>query len=538
MLRVYLAVAHCATVRPMGASASRWRTLLELDLDGEIHGFVHALGAGTAPFRVAAASTWNAIVPGFRGVAEVRSIPGRAASLFGGGGDGGTAEITIPRRTLDLWAMRTRVALQRSRGRILWWEEGGTYADAIEVHRGLIRSPTFDRGPDGDGSCSFSLAPAIREIDARFPPALVGDEGRFPNAVDRAKTQAVPVIYGTVKGLPLYRIAATGPGPVIHLLIAGHPITSTDLNGLLAYTDGALLLAGPRPVLTAIDGIGGVYSYVDVTAGEYLADANIHVTEVTGWVGPTGVAIDRLGDVLIHAWRQYSGEPLDGFDEFRAEFARPRLNRYRVGAAFNAAESQGTLIRALESRFAPQFPVVFSFVGGKLGWDAVDLPSEAEALGSPLRTLTYGVDASGRSGLGETSADEVRDDLRLEYGLDGFDGGSLSSTQANPTNSEMARQARSLWGQGPRVDLSSPDIPDSNSAYALITDHARRLSEVRTRVSYSGLDASWYGLPLLGVVHVTDADLGWTSVPCLIEVLQPRADGRMDVALITYRSGS
>lgn len=517
---------------PPNTRPGRIRTLVELDLDGEIHGFAHAEGGEAGPLQIEADQTSTTGRPRrFGAGVEIQGLPVRATSLLGGSGGRADATIVVNRSALDLVRARSQVQIQRCRGRILWWQEGTALEDAYEIHRGLLRSPKMVAHPDGAGQVTVQIAPAVREMDARFPPAAIGDDGRFPAAPERSLSQVVPVIYGDVRGIPLYAVSDVTADPV-RLLLAGHPIVSTDLNGLLRYTDGTALAAGARPVLQAVDDLGGIYSYVEISLAEYGVDANVHVSDLTGWPSPAGGALDRLGDVLVHAWRTYAGEPGEALDEGRVEHARPSLNRFRIGAVFNAASSRGTLIRALESRFGPQFPVSFGFSGGRLGWDSLVLPSEAEAV-RPVRTLYYGVHAPQRGAIEETSADDVRDDLRLAFQVDGYHG-MQGDLRVDPSNNEFAAEARSLWGIGPRVDLSAPDVPDAGTAYLLATDMVRKLSRVRIRVGYRGLTPDWNQIPLMSVVHVVDQDVGWSHEPFLVESVAPRLDGRVDLGLVSF----
>ena len=45
---------------------------------------------------------------------------------------------------------------------------------------------------------------------------------------------------------------------------------------------------------------------------------------------------------------------------------------------------------------------------------------------------------------------------------------------------------------------------------------------VRVRVEYHGLPDRFFVLPLGAVIAVTDAELGWSEEPCLLEALEPR----------------
>ena len=513
------------------------RILLELDLDGEIHGFVHAPGGLPGPFTVLDdEGNIREFGPGM----IVTSLPGRSSTVFGGGGSGGSASIVLQRSALDLWAIRQQTPLQRASGRLLWLEEGQTLGEAREIHRGALRGNTSVLSGSG-GSFSFSLAPPEREADIDFPPAGIADVAnniaRFPTAPTRGLSQVVPVVYGEVLGLPLFPVTAEIAAPgLIRMIIAGHPIVDAGAGLTLRFSDGTALAGNPHPVVQATDGLGGTYSYVNVTgtgAGDYGTNANIHAETVTGWAGAGGAQIDRLGDVLIHAWLTYGRERFDAIDRERAYYAKPKLNRYRVGSQFNQGVQGGTLLQALSSRYGSQFPVSFGYTGGRLGWDATTIPTDKEAA-NPVRVIIYGRNAFQRSEITETSADQIRHDFRLAYGIGGLERGNLSQVNADHTNSGGARRALSRYGQGPKTRLSASDVPDAGTAHLLLTDQVRRLSRVRTRVAYMGLDPDWLFLPLLSIVHVTDRDTGWSAEPFMIESLQPRLDGRVDVGLISH----
>ena len=438
--------------------------------------------------------------------------------------------MTVRLDVADLWSVRDSVPIQRIRVRIYWWPDGEVLRQSHDVMYGVVRDPRWNIADETDGTVSFTVVAERQFSDVPFPPSAIGDEGRFVNAPPEALPHAVPVVYGAVRGLPRFAVSSIAADP-IRLIVAGHRIVSTTVQ---IARDGAAVGA-PAAVSATIDALGNPYSYVDIAQASYAAGSNLYAEEVTGWVAPDGSAIDGLGDVLEHLFRTYAGDDWFSLDRPRIKAALPWLNRVRVGFFANDRLYDGTVIRLIETRFMGQFPLTAGFTGGRYGWDSLVLPEDDTDEVQPVASLTYAHDAHTRVGPHETSADDVMTEFDLAYQADGFQAGPIASLHADATNSGGCRRAASRWGEAPLVRMDAQDCPDVGAAYMLLTDQIRKLTVVRDRVEYHGVDAMLYELPPLAVIEVTDSDLGWSARPFLLEAVAPRMDGYCDVVLVSLR---
>jgi len=512
--------------------ARRTFVLLEIDLGGDVRRYIDR-GAAVVTVTSRLGVTYH-----YETGAVITALPNRAADIFGGSASNAGASVTLYGDSiLDLWEVSDRAPAQTVTGRLYWWREGDAYEDRREIHRGAIRQPTFEFHPGGLHRVSFSLEPPQRRGDIAFPPNTIGDAGRFPTSAENARTQPCPVIYGQAKGVPLYACTNVPPPPApavspVRMMIAGHQVVAQSV----AVRRSAGSLVANLAVSTAIDGLGGVYSYVTVPAATYNAEQNLHVTSVLGKPDPKAPTspIDGLGDVLLDVWHSYSREDFFDLDRSRVYAAGPRLNRYKIGVAFNERVETGTLFDAMSSRFADAFPVVFNYTGGRLGWDATYLPDD-DAATDPVWTLVYDQDAMDRGPVTETSVDEVRHAFLMQFGYDGFEQGETQPVTLDETNFGLARAALTRYGKAPLFRLRAPDVQDSGAAYVLLTDRARARTSVRRRVVYTGLQWEWNDYPLMSVGLVTDPDIGWDVEPFLIESIQPRLDGFVDVGVVSLR---
>lgn len=458
---------------------------------------------------------------GFTPGGELDALPIRSAPVVGSPPGDQSLRGAISVEVSDLWAKRFAAPVQLATCRVYWWPEGELLRPEHEVYRGVLRDPQWQL--QGTGRLGFSLVTDRRADDVAFPPSLVSDAGRFPSAPDDSKGYAVPVVYGRCSGLPLLAVSSEAGDPV-RLLVAGHVVYSPAIQPKRQGAD-----AGPAlNVLQGVDGLGSAYSYVEMAQADYAGGSDVYAEEVEGQeVG--GRPVTQLGDVLEHLVRTY-GPAYHELDRARVEGARRMLNRISVGFFVNDRQGS-TLLSFIQNRLAGQLPFVVSSAGGRLGWDSLLFPRGDDPFA--VDHLVYGQNSYDRVGPTETSADDVLSDIELTYGFDGYQVADLLSLRFSPETSLDARRASSRWGRSPILSESAPDISEAGAAYLLLTDKAARLTRVRWRVEYQGVDGSWYFYPLQSVVLVTDADLGWVEEPCVVEVVEARKDGLCDVVLVT-----
>lgn len=513
------------------------RIFITLDADGERRGFI----VDNAPTFATVYGDTNAT--GFGPGLEVSTLPVRAASLMGeGAADAGSLSATLALDAFDLWALRDRVPAQKV-GVRAWLAPVGPEGYPVdsaggewplrpeyEIFRGVIRSPTWDLQAR---TVSFTAAPDLRQLDTQFPPCAIDTE-RFNDAPSDSTTNAVPVVYGAVNGMALYAVSDI-TDPTIRLLVAGHPLTSSTVDVMRDLDGIPTVIVNNAAVLYDIDDLGGTYAYVEIPKADYEAGTSLYTGALSGWRAPDGTAIELLGDVLLHLWHTYGAERFFDIDRERCYAARAILNRYAVGAVFNAQETGSGLLRVLQGRFEGQFPVAFGIVGGRIGWDATRIPTDAEIPGLTIGTLTYGLDAHDRDGPREGDAGAVVTRLQLHRQLQGNLGGPAAVTTADRTSMGALRGAVSRWGESPMQRLDCPDVPSADAAWSVLTDMALATGEVRDTVTYLGLDGSWHDAPLFWVVLVTDYECGWEAEPMLITAVAPGLDGRCAVSLLRVR---
>lgn len=467
--------------------------------------------------------------PRFFGPGLIRaSVPARSADFMTAQTSAdGTASATIATESFDAWGLlRQGVRLQRIMVRWWWWREGQTLAEAVLVWRGQLSDPDI-----GETTFSFKAKTGTREQDAPLPPGVIGDEGRFPDAPDSARAQAMPVIYGIVRNLPIYRISpdpgASPPAAAtnVDFLVCGHVAVQTAT----VVTDGQDMATPITGFFYGVDGRGQQYTYVTrPNTTPNWSTGSFHVTVAQGHVGPGGEVIQKLGDVLLHIVTTYGRERFLELDRDRIFAARSRLNRFTVGVIFNQPNS-GSVISLLRSRFEGRFPVSFSFVGGRFGWDYAGVPEP----GPPVAEIVWKQNAHSRGNLVPVDASTLRSRFEIAYGVDPFAGGNTLSISRDETSSGPCKRAHLKWGISTEQRLEVPDAANEATARLLAEDQIRRLTLRRVRTSYTCSEPDWINLPLFSRVHVTDPDRGWDGEPCLIEGITPRRPGVVDIALIT-----
>lgn len=492
--------------------------LVLLDVAGDIHG----LSTDGNAYEV---TTWDDRVLGFVPLAEVTELPTRSAPVFGTSYAGSSGiGITITGIAEDLYSRRRQNPIQLAQATIYWWEPGTVLKPQDELYAGVLREPVFDLVEDG-GVLTAQIVPLDTSHVAIFPPTVIGDDGRFPNAPTTGKSSAVPVIFGTVRGVPFYSISLEATDPQ-RLVLAGHDLVSTTVD--IAHDNDQVLVN--KPVLYARDGRGDIYAYVELAKAAFDAYPNVYALEVQGFPGPNGRPLAALGDVLEHLMRTYGQGLWYQLDRKRVEAARVHLNRIEVGFFVN--EAGVPINQFVEGRFAGQFPIAFGIVGGRYGWDSLLFPLDRNR--AYVDEIVDGQNAFGFAPPRETSADDLIGIVELEYGLDGASGSQLASRRLDASNSPVARRVRERWGEKPIERISLPDVPDPGIAYSLGTDLLAKRGWVRERIEIEEVDERFWRYPLLSLIRTTSSQFGIEAEPYLLEVVQPNEDGSCRVVLVSY----
>lgn len=471
------------------------------------------------------------------------TLPGRSADLYAGGGvSTGSASGTV---SLDVFPalrlLKLGVRFQRMRVRMWWWSPGQTLAEAVQVWIGQLTDPDIN---DDAGTFAFRVDSGTREQDAALPRGYIGDDGRFPDAPDPAKPQAVPVLYGRVRNLPAYRLDDDpGPSPPapatnIRFMICGHP-TPTFLCRL---TDNEGMTSALTAPSIGTDGRGDQFTYITVqnTLAGWTEGGSYFINAASGWKAPgepgaafpfsNDVLVHRLGDVLVHLVTTYAAERFFELDRERIFAARSLLNRFRVGMMFNSP-SAGSVLQALKSRFERQFPVTFNFAAGLFGWDYAGIPPGDE----PHGHIVWKQNAHTRTSIRPVPLSALRSRFEIAYNLDGYAGGNTTAIRRDETNSGPCRAAFERWGISTVQRLEVPDTVYDDTARLLAEEQISRLTVRRLRTSYIVDEPKWLRWPLFARVHVTDPDRGWVDEPFLVEGITPQRPGNVVMSLISER---
>ena len=166
------------------------------------------------------------------------------------------------------------------------WKQGQiqqTYENRIVLMRGKIQEPQFGDPQESDQFAAFSIeAEAMDESRLMLDNRLFVDD-RFSNRdVDTADGKAWPIIIGTpgysvdpdgtVKSLyaaPAYCVKKYDSHNA-HFMVAGHLIEATSVT---IQDDNQK--SATKTVLTALDGKGNAYSYIEVVNGDHVSAPNL-----------------------------------------------------------------------------------------------------------------------------------------------------------------------------------------------------------------------------------------------------------------------
>ena len=166
------------------------------------------------------------------------------------------------------------------------WKQGRiqqTYENRIVLMRGKIQEPQFGDPQESDQFAAFSIeAEAMDESRLMLDNRLFVDD-RFSNRdVDTADGKAWPIIIGTpgysvdpdgtVKSLyaaPAYCVKKYDSHNA-HFMVAGHLIEATSVT---IQDDNQK--SATKTVLTALDGKGNAYSYIEVVNGDHVSAPNL-----------------------------------------------------------------------------------------------------------------------------------------------------------------------------------------------------------------------------------------------------------------------
>ena len=408
---------------------------------------------------------------------------------------------------------------------------------------GIVNGVSFDAD---SGVCSLEVGPLELREEMPFPPGSIGDYLRFPNSAFTTTTSrdaAVPVIYGTCWDVPLSPLDAldtAAPGTATpnrewRYLIAGHSIAEETLAAGYVVDDAGAAVGGPYTVETAIDGLGGVFSYITVVEsvdipGGTEPPEQLYVVQMRG-KHKGGKVIVGLGDILEDIWLNY-GPNKTPLDYGRTTRAKNYLNAFAISARFDQVERNSTLATTLEARFAAQFPVSFGLWAGRFGWDYIGKRQDR----SPVGRLVYGQNSFARGSLDTTARSDIVNAVEVDYQRSGRAAGTQHSYRLDASNSELCAASQSRWGVSKVVRLSVPDASqifseDSNAAYLAASELVLRHYDVFSATSYMTHDPRALRWSLGDPILVTDAQWGWTDKRFYLRGKRPSVDGYVTLDL-------
>lgn len=482
-------------------------------------------------------------IPPAAGEAEVVFLPGlvrlsppsREVQLASYGLSGGDqVSLTVALDVLDLWALRNAgTRIQAMEIYVYAYSEEATLADAVELYRGELRAPVFDLDA---GTVDLTAGEPLEATDLSFPPTTV-DLVRFPDAHEGSLGSTIPVVYGLVRGVPLVTLRTDGVDT--EMLIAGHRICgnplapgTVDVFRPPENPDGPgeeVLAYASRTIYSGRDALGGTYAFVKIPAIGWK-ESTFFTGDLLGHVGANDLPIDRLGDVLDHMLRTYGRDDWRRYDKARMRAAQAALNRFGVGVLVNDREQGETMLSIIQHRLAPQYPVIFGAVAGRIGWDAALIPDDPEA--PPALELTYGVNIFARTALSESSRAEVRNRFELEWSVKGSTGKANRTATRDAETDDRCRASQTRWGRSPIYRLSAADCSDEATAALLLDEQIRRLFEVRDTIGYTVVETTVLRLPSLAVVAVTDPACEWTRRRFLLVSVVPDVGGTIAIGLL------
>ena len=350
---------------------------------------------------------------------------------------------------------------------------------------------------------------------------------------DSASDLAVPVIYGANEQVPLnvlghYRISIGGGYfKIFILIIASHDVigdpelaASTDFS-VRIYQAGVSVGVGNgyfssdrlnQPVSYATFAVQYTSSTFEEPTTASIPDfdvANCYIPRLHGKKKPGGSLLNGLGDMLQDIWLTYGGGDASQIDWTTVSSSREDLNGFEVSAVFNDKQENQTIERILSSRIQQQFPIAFGYPFGRLAWQSLTLREDGQTVGE----VRYGVNAFSRGDIRETGRDQIVNDLKVSFGINGNSGHESASVIFSRENFELSRASYDRWGKRPASSLSVQDTRSASTAYKVGADYLKKRAGIRMSASYSSDDLSLTTLPFMSILSVTDEDAGFDEEP-------------------------
>lgn len=421
------------------------------------------------------------------------------------------------------------LTLEGARATLRRWRQGMTWRQRQLFLEGRVRGVQL--GTPGE-RVRFDLVEEEFEDRAILWPAPVITAAAFPTADSSAIGQPIPRVYGAPG---VYRSAS---GQVLHagsrperidflsmsrdyLLISGGEVAANEVTVTNTDDDTTDTLTVSTATVT-LDGVGYVYSYVDVLTSGLITEAPIDTNPyVVSWSEGCGAKLSPrapLHDGGGYLVRYLLSRSTLRVDRGSVQTAVNQLNRYRFGTYVDAKIRPWDLLRTM---ILPLLPV--SITPGPEGLRLIVWRPDARAH-EAVYHLEEGRNASLAS-FREAIDVELVTAAEVSYAPDDVTGDFADTVKIYPRGSAGLRrastrfaaaaaadQARSL-GEGvpERVALVEADaVHDTGTAYLIGMDCVRRGWRAPELVTWD-VDEEGAGLEEGDVVLVTSASFGWTQ---------------------------
>lgn len=427
----------------------------------------------------------------------------------------------------------------------------------------FIKRHYFERYVDGERITQIILIPSGMEFKNVFgtpsSPSSVDNPSAFVNyqgvewnyaagqtqVIPEAKLHfsenqgnyPVPVMYGFhPQPVPLtvafhYRVTQViGPDvdyfKVFIALIGNHTVLGDELATNAPYDIGQdynvrifhndeLLTYGYG--FTEADDAGSTISYVTFRI-EYdsdfekpigldsFSDTGLYTKNIRGKQKPGGGLLNNLGDALTDLWQSYGGGSTELVDWELVERSTSELNAFEMAMLVNAGDTDQTLEQVILGRIAGQFPVALGYPRGKLAWESLVVGNRPVT-----RRIEFGRELISRTGIGETSINNIINDMTVSFGINGASDSETESIHFNKDNLEICRSSFERWGSRPRSSISVSDTTSPGTAALIAQQKLQLQAGVRVQVQYETFDLKFLTEPLFGVYEITDETAGFND---------------------------
>ena len=461
----------------------------------------------------------------------------------------------------------TRRDLGEATGELSLHIEGDNLADREIIVSGHLGSPTHgSRFEPVDFTIIESdwldpallPAPGAKVHKKTWPKTLGG--GHDMRRDDQAKGQHYPQIFGDPGKYPHAEWWGKGSGfmPMTPALMVKIDTTDEDNRAQPA----TLLLAGHATYLPAVP-LVNIYNetkrrWFTVTPALTADSLGRTVTTATTLAaGPGAANYIEPGDGLWVAWTAAGGVPnkhetgpargageiidyLLGFSKLRIDTLRGRavlleVDGFALDFWTNEPRAPFDIIKEDILPLLPLSPQIrqegLGFVYWR--WDAVAADAVA--------TLDVSQELGERSGPVEVSSiDDVYNTIRIDYCQDGPDGDyrkSITYGHEDPdgdgeiTVNPYSWASFTRYGKRGGLIIDAPIVEQDDTARAILDWKIRYHSMTHRTVRYR-LPQAWQAREVGDVITVSDPDIGWVDVVCLITSIV-RVPGYTDLTLTT-----